>query len=291
MRISPADDHTGGRGDASAPRGRAPARPRIVATDLDGTLLRSDGSVSDRTRAALRAVDDVGLHVIFVTARPPRWLPDLSNVIGSHGHVICLGGACLLDAATGRAVESDGFDDGVATDLVADLRLAVPGIALGLERISGAVYDTHFPHDEPVTAHGPRLAPVEDSFATATDPVAKLLARSSAGADADLFATVTRVAGDRAHLAYSGAVGLAELLAPRVTKAAALARWCATLGVAPADVWAFGDMPNDLPMLRWAGRSYAVDNAHPDVLTATTHRTTTNDDDGVARVLERLLDA
>ncbi|MGO2043291.1 MAG: HAD family hydrolase, partial [Cellulosimicrobium funkei] len=57
------------------------------------------------------------------------------------------------------------------------------------------------------------------------------------------------------------------------------------LGVAPRDVGAFGDRPNDLPMLRWAGRSFAVANAHPDVLAAATDRTGSNDDDGVARVL------
>ncbi|MGO2741920.1 MAG: HAD family hydrolase, partial [Cellulosimicrobium funkei] len=99
------------------------------------------------------------------------------------------------------------------------------------------------------------------------------------------FARVRDAVGDRAHLAYSGAAGLAELLAPTVTKDAALARWCARLGVEPRDVWAFGDMPNDLPMLRWAGRSFAVANAHPDVLAAATDRTGSNDDDGVARVL------
>ncbi len=96
------------------------------------------------------------------------------------------------------------------------------------------------------------------------------------------------VVGDRANLAYSGAHGLAEITGPGVTKATGLARWAATLGVGAESVWAFGDMPNDLPMLRWAGRSYAVANAHPDVLTAATHRCPANSDDGVATVLESL---
>jgi hydroxymethylpyrimidine pyrophosphatase-like HAD family hydrolase len=64
---------------------------------------------------------------------------------------------------------------------------------------------------------------------------------------------------------------------------------CADLGVDASQVVAVGDQPNDLPMLEWAGRSYAVANAHPEVLAAVDHVTASNDDDGVAQVLESLL--
>jgi hypothetical protein len=66
---------------------------------------------------------------------------------------------------------------------------------------------------------------------------------------------------------------------------------CAQRGIASDDVVAFGDMPNDLPMLRWAGHGVAVANAHPDLLTAADEVTASNDDAGVARVLERLFGA
>jgi hydroxymethylpyrimidine pyrophosphatase-like HAD family hydrolase len=88
---------------------------------------------------------------------------------------------------------------------------------------------------------------------------------------------------------YSGAVGLAEISAAGVTKAAALGDWCVSQGIDPADVYAFGDMPNDLPMLRWAGRSFGVANAHEDVLAMVDEVCASNDDDGVAQVLEVLL--
>ena len=104
-----------------------------------------------------------------------------------------------------------------------------------------------------------------------------------------LHARVEAVVGERAHLAYSGAHGLAEITGPGVTKAAGLARWAGARGIGSADVWAFGDMPNDLPMLRWAGRSYAVSNAHPDVLAAASHRCPANSEDGVAWALEALV--
>ncbi len=282
--------------------------PRVVATDLDGTLLRSDGTVSDRTRAALRASEDAGVEVVFVTARPPRWLGQLADVVGGHGHVICLGGAAVWDLATASPLDVCGFAADEAAALVTDLRAAVPGVALAFERVDGPTFDPGFrstPDDDadvvavvestlaaPGAGTGTRWpvgkilardpgAPVED--APATQPV--VVADGQTTAQEGFFARVREAVGDRAHLAYSGAAGLAELLAPAVTKDAALARWCARLGVDARDVWAFGDMPNDLPMLRWAGRSFAVANAHPDVLAAATDRTAANDEDGVAAVL------
>ena len=85
--------------------------------------------------------------------------------------------------------------------------------------------------------------------------------------------------------------GLMEISAAGVTKGVALARLCALRGVDPDDVIAFGDMPNDLPMLAWAGTSYAVANAHPSVRQAADHVAPANDDDGVASVLSELFGA
>jgi len=260
--------------------------PRVVATDLDGTLLHSDGSLSERSRVALRAVEDAGVHVLFVTARPPRWLTGLADAIGGHGHVICLGGAGVFEVATSRVSEVHAFGETAVREVVADLRRAVPGIAFGLEGPDGPSFDPRFyAEDDHVVAEAPRV-PVEDLL---DQPVGKLLARHREMPDETFFDAVRETVGDRAMLAFSGAAGLAEMTAPGVTKATALEHWCSSRGIDAADVWAFGDMPNDLPMLRWAGRSIAVANAHPDVLAAATHSTTSNDDDGVARALEALV--
>ncbi|AEG43401.1 HAD family hydrolase [Isoptericola variabilis] len=281
------------------------ALPRLVATDLDGTLLRSDGTVSDRTRRVLAAVEEAGVEVVFVTARPPRWLDALAHVVGRHGRVICLGGAAVWDLAGCSALEVTGFDAATALELVADLRSAVPGVALAVERTDGPAFDPWFPKDEPHLPAALRAVPVEEVLDGGA-PVGKLLAlRPGSGlstrpgdvvrgatADAvqdEFFARVRGTVGERAHLAFSGAAGLAELLAPGVTKDAALARWCARLGVDRADVWAFGDMPNDLPMLRWAGRGIAVANAHPDVLACADAIVGSHDEDGVAAALEEAL--
>ncbi|WP_328798980.1 HAD family hydrolase [Puerhibacterium puerhi] len=281
--------------------------PRVVATDLDGTLLRSDGTVSARTRRVLAQVEAAGVELVMVTARPPRWLGEVADAAGGHGRVICLGGAAVWDLASGRALDVRGFDDAVARALVADLRAAVPGVRLAFERVDGPTFDPGFRATADDDAAAGPVAP-EASLGADAPPVAKILARAggdgasrAAGsgpataphaptaAQEAFLDRVREVAGERAHLAYSGAAGLAELLAPTVTKDAALARWCARLGVEAADVWAFGDMPNDLPMLRWAGRAIAVGNAHPHVLAEADAVVGDNDADGVAEALEKAL--
>ncbi|MFI6428368.1 HAD family hydrolase [Promicromonospora sp. NPDC050880] len=286
----------------------SPARlPRVVATDLDGTLLRSDGKVSDRTRQVLADLDAAGVEVVFVTARPPRWLNHLADAVGGHGRVICIGGACVLDLASGETLDTCGFDDDAVRAVVGGIRTALPHAALAVERPDGVAFDPRYPKREPALDPELWAVPVEETLGAtgARGPVAKILALDPAyvpppGVFADppeeirlaqesFFTAVRAAVGEHAHLAYSGAVGLAELMPPGVDKAAALARWCARLGVDAADVWAFGDMPNDLPMLTWAGRGIAVANAHAEVLARADAVVGHHDDDGVAEHLAGLL--
>lgn len=278
--------------------------PRVVATDLDGTLLRSDGKVSDRTRQVLADLDAAGVEVVFVTARPPRWLDHLADTVGGHGRVICIGGACVLDLASGETLETCGFDDDAVRAVVTGIRTALPHAALAFERPDGVTFDPAYPNREPALDSGLWSVPVEDTLG-ARGPVSKILALDPARipppgilldppedirlAQEEFFTAVRAAVGEYAHLAYSGAVGLAELMPPGVDKAAALARWCTRLGVDAADVWAFGDMPNDLPMLTWAGRGIAVANAHADVLACADAVVGHHDADGVAEELATAL--
>lgn len=260
--------------------------PRIIATDLDGTLLRSDLSISVRTMEVLRALERRNTHVLFVTARPPRWMEPLAQAVGGHGRAICLNGACVYDFDSGQSSEIFGFEHESLTKIVTELRTEIPGIMFAAERVTGAVFDPHFysPHPfGPETLH----MPVEHARDQVTG---KLLARMPGLADDKFFGLIEEVIGDRALLAYSGANGLAEMTAPGVTKAAALSRWADAKGILAKDVWAFGDMPNDIPMLSWAGTGIAVANAHPDAKAAADRITQSNDHDGVAAALEPLLD-
>ncbi|MBE1878842.1 HAD family phosphatase [Myceligenerans sp. TRM 65318] len=270
----------------------APAnRPRVIATDLDGTLLRTGGTVSDRSREALAAVEDEGIEVVFVTARPARALGHLADLVGGHGHVICFGGGAVWDLAADQVIESWGFADDVVGSLVAELRTTLPDVALVAERVSGPAYDPAFVSSpdfaEPGITAAHRALLVEHTLGL--DPVLKLIAQSPVTEPGALQDVVGRIAHGRANLAYSGAIGLAELNPLDVTKSATLERWCDRLGVVARDVWAFGDMPVDLPMLRWAGRGIAVANAHEAVLAGADDVVGSNDEDGVAIALEKLL--
>ncbi|MDQ2757500.1 MAG: Cof-type HAD-IIB family hydrolase [Actinomycetota bacterium] len=260
-------------------------RARVVASDLDGTLLRTDGSLSDRTRAAWASAEQAGLSTVLVTARPPRWLDELESIVGAHGVALCGNGAFVYDVPSRTVIAQHGFDLPDVALLVGDLRRELPGIVFGAERRTGLSLDDGYHSDYPVPA-GALRGPVEE---LSGDPVGKLLARHPHLGDEAFRARVAEVVGERGVVAYSGAGGLAEISAPGVTKAAALGRWCADLGVPASAVWAFGDMPNDLPMLVWAGTGVAVANGHADVVGAADLVTGANDDDGVARVVEHLV--
>jgi len=270
-------------GDSSA--GTGSGSVRLVATDLDGTLLGTGGVCSARARAALAAVEGAGIQVVFVTARPPRWLHDLADLVGEHGLALCCNGAFVYDVRNRRVLDEHCMAAEGVRRIAADLRIAVPDIVFAVEsrigfgRERGYVDDHTTPQDASALTLEELLVPLPG----------KVLARSDDLPESQFFQVVGEVVGDRAVVSSSGACGLAEISAVGVTKAAALRQWCATQGIDSADVFAFGDMPNDLPMLRWAGRSFGVANAHPDVLDMVDEVCDSNENDGVAQIIESLL--
>ena len=258
---------------------------RLVATDLDGTLLSSDGLCSGRTRTALAAVERSGMRVVLVTARPPRWLHDLADLVGEHGLALCSNGAFVYDVRSRQIREEHCMAAGVVESLAVDLRDALPGIVFAVESRAGFGRERNY-LDEFTTPQDVWAVRLEELL----DPLpGKMLARCHKVPAVQFHRVVDEVVGDRAVVSYSGASGLAEISAAGVTKAAALQGWCAAQGIDSTEVFAFGDMPNDLPMLRWAGRSFGVANAHPDVLDVVDQVCASNNDDGVAQVLEELL--
>lgn len=263
------------------------SRPRLIATDLDGTFLRSDGSVSERTARAWAGLADQGIETVLVTARPPRWMHNLTHVVGRHGLAICGNGAFVYEVESRRILETHAFEPELVANLITDLREAVPSVQLATETAAGAFFEDGWPRSYfemaiTYTARG-RTPPLLQS------PVGKLLALAPGIPTEEFLQTVRDVVGERGELAYSGALGLAEISAVGVTKAVALERWARGRDIAAERVWAFGDMPNDLPMIEWAGVGIAVANAHPDVLAAADLVAPSNDEDGVAVTVEPLL--
>jgi hydroxymethylpyrimidine pyrophosphatase-like HAD family hydrolase len=268
----------------------APATPpKLVATDLDGTLLRSDGTLSGRTAAALAAAGEAGIHLALVTGRPPRSLPSLHGGIGRHFAITANGAAVY--APDGTAVRLSPFPAASVAALVARVRAAVPGASFAFE------YESAFGHEPayPAWSYGESavdlIGTAEELLARAPGrPVFKILAHHPTLPLHDFHVRARLSAGADAETTHSTGLALVEFSAPGITKASALTAWSAQLGLRPEDIAAFGDMPNDLPMLRAVGRSYAMANADPEVKQAARFHTASNDEDGVAQMLERFVE-
>ncbi len=267
----------------------------MVATDLDGTLLRTDNTVSARTRAALRAADSAGLLVAFVTGRPPRWLDEVITETGHHGVAVGANGAVLYDLASQTVLASHPLRPDALRVLTSELRAAYPAVHFAAEYGDSFGAEPGYVHDWAINPRTDRrgrpiAAPLVADLATIISrPAVKLLAKDR-DADADgLLASAERLLAGRASVTHSSSFGLLEIAAPGVSKASGLAELAARHQILPAQVVAIGDMPNDVPMLQWAGRSYAVANAHPAVQAAADAVVGGNDDDAVAELIEGLL--
>ncbi|GGR47927.1 Cof-type HAD-IIB family hydrolase [Streptomyces netropsis] len=273
---------------------RPAATPRLIATDLDGTLLRDDKTVSDRTVAALAAAEAAGIDVFFVTGRPARWMDVVSDHVHGHGLAICANGAAVVDLHDGgRFVEVRPLERAEALAAVESVRAAVPGVSFAVEHTTGILYETRYPpfYLDPgsVIDSAEHLLANGSSGGAPADPILKLLAHHPDLGPDDFLARARTAGGAHGSFTRSSPTALLEISGLGVSKASTLAQCCAERGISPEEVVAFGDMPNDLEMLTWAGTSYAMANAHPEVLAATTNRTAANTEDGVAAVIEQIL--
>ena len=255
--------------------------PRLVATDLDGTLVRSDGTVSPRTRAVLDELDRRGVPVVFVTGRPLRWAEEVFPYVGGHGLAVVANGGLVWDVARSRPHLERPIDTEVGRAVCRDVRAGVPGSAFAVETLRGIALEPEFLERFPVPADS-RRASIHDLM---DGSVLKVLARHEELEALEFWEAAEAIAGDRVTITWSSDSALLEVSAAGVTKASTLEVLCADLGIAAAEVIAFGDMPNDLPMLDWAGTSYAMERAHPTVTAAAGHVAPDHDDDGVAQVL------
>ncbi|MGB2970367.1 MAG: HAD hydrolase family protein [Candidatus Nanopelagicales bacterium] len=288
-------------------------RRRMIATDLDGTLLQPDGTVSPRSAAALELARRNGLLVTLVTGRPPRWLAPVANQTGWHGYAAAANGAVLIDLDKRVVEETFPIAGEAANEAVARIREFMPGATFGVENVRAGTplrsTPTDNPYDQaPLTntefGHEPgfraRLGiPIEAPVAPIADLIArgdvvKLLARGPDGGlldPDDTMVQLTEVLAGVVTVTHSTPSSvLLELSAATTSKESGVAWLAKTHGIAREDVIAVGDMPNDLPMLRWAGEGWAVGNAHAHVLAevGADRILPPHTEDGVAGLIERI---
>ncbi|MEU8585630.1 HAD family hydrolase [Streptomyces sp. NPDC048664] len=264
----------------------APLAYELIATDLDGTLLRGDDTLSDRSRAALARVAAAGAHHLVVTGRPaPRVRPLLED-LGGRGLAVCGQGAQVYDAGADRLLFSVTLDRDLAETALGKIEAEVGQVyaAVDQDGVDGlTLIEPGYLMPHPFLP-AVRVERRDDLWC---EPISKVLLRHHTLTD-DELATVARGAvGSLATVTMSGP-GTVELQPCGITKATGLALAAEFLGLRRSRTLAFGDMPNDIPMFQWAARGVAMANAHPELKAVADEITTSNEDDGIAVVLERL---
>lgn len=266
--------------------------PLLIASDVDGTLLDPFERMTPRTAAVLRRTIAAGVPVVLASGRPPRWIPSVAQAAGLSGYAVCANGAVLYDIAADRVVDVQGLLPPMLMGaVVAELEKVLPGCGFAAERIGTRAIDPeirnlviepgyHNPWGDGEGIESPRAEVIGR-------PATKLLV-SHPGMRSDEMAEAARAVLDSSvDITFSAGYGLIEIAARGISKASGLAKVAEWLGVSAERTIAFGDMPNDLEMLRWAGHGVAMANAHPLVLAAADEVTGPNTEDGVAQVLER----
>lgn len=260
---------------------------QLVATDLDGTIVPREGAVSPRTIAALRACERAAVPVVVVTGRPTRWLPATLAETGLSGYAICANGAVVYDCARHRIERAWTIPLDTVAEVVRRLRSELTDPVVALETTTGFLREPGYHTSYADTEVRPRLS-VEQMLAQRPD-VVKVLVRARGLGD-DLLDTARAVAGDLVEPTHSNASdNLLELGPAGVSKAVTLERLCHARGVSASSVIAFGDQPNDIPMLVWAGVGYAMADGHPHAIAAADEVAPPCAQDGVAQVLETRL--
>lgn len=270
--------------------------PRFVISDLDGTLLDKNERVSPRLREAVGRMAEYGTTFTLATGRPARWVLPVIEQLPVQPMCVCANGAVVYDSATDeivRAVELAPETLGRVVDLLSDALSGTPlaNTGFAVERTGTSAFDRADELFCVTENYGHAWISDEHRVLNKTDlvalPAVKLLVRNESVSSQELYEAVApHLDPAEVNATFSWGGGLVEISAPGISKRSSLEWIVERLGVSPEQAIAFGDMPNDLEMLAWAGTGVAMGNAHDDVKKAADMVTLSNNDDGVARVLK-----
>ncbi|MFF2409956.1 HAD family hydrolase [Streptomyces sp. NPDC058092] len=258
----------------------------MAATDLDGTLLRSDHTFSQRTLTALGRAKQAAVRHVLVTGRPAAGCAPFFDQLGYSGPAVCGQGAQIYDASAGRLLSSASLSTDLARSVVERISAEVGPLALAvaLSGLNGQfVVTPEFGASREMRPY--TLVPRRRIW---DEPIDKVFLRHATLTDGDLAAVAARSAGDAVSVTHSGP-DMVEILPLGIRKSVGLARVAQHYAVRSEDVIAFGDMPNDIPILNWAGYGVAMANCHPELKAVADEVAPSHDEDGVAAVLERFL--
>ncbi len=270
-----------------------PARaPRLIASDIDGTLLDRNHRVPRRNRDAVARAVQQGAYFALSTGRPFRWIAPVLEQLPVRPVCVTSNGAVLYDSAEDRVMSAHELSPAALAEVV-DVALTVLGtVGFGAERAGGSLADAvenlfvverHYSENALFEGFG-----VVSMGELVGQPAVKFLIRNTDYTAPELYELIApHIDPELAHLTYSMQEGILEVAAPNVTKRRGVEWLAEHIGVAQQETIAFGDMPNDIEMLTWAGCGVAMENAHPEVKAAADAVTVANHQAGVAKVLER----
>ena len=259
---------------------------RLVAVDLDGTLLTREKRVSPRTRRALAALTAQGCHVIVATGRPFAVLRVFCAGVALTAPQITFNGAVIHDPTAGRDLYRQLVPPTYVRPTI-DFFVEA-GVPSALYTTDGLYLDQRMPN--PADWTPPPLPPatcLDDMRQAADHPSIKVVGQADPETIARLRPHAVATFGRDLYVTQTAA-NLLEFLHPDVSKGSALRRVAALLGVAREEIIAFGDSHNDLTMFAYAGLAVAMRNATPEVREGADLVTESNEEDGVAVALARL---
>ncbi|EXU91526.1 HAD family hydrolase [Streptomyces noursei] len=259
---------------------------KLIATDLDGTLLRHDESVSARTRQALAAATAAGAAHIVVTGRAVPWTRHILDALDYQGLAVCGQGAQVYHAGERRLLTSVTLDRQLAGLALSKIEAEVGPLHLAASRDGLAGEVLVGPGYQVQEGPLPNVL-IDDPGELWAAPLNKVYIQHPTLADDALARAARQVAGDLVGVMVAGP-RIVELLPLGLTKATGLSLAARRLGITAKETLAFGDMPNDIPMFAWAAHGVAMAGAHDELKAVADEITASNEDDGVALVLERL---
>ena len=264
-------------------------RPKLIGTDLDGTIVAHYGFISERTKIAFTAAHEAGIHTYFVTGRPIRWMVEIKENF-NFGTSICANGAMLYDFINQKILEQWLFSPESQLETINRLREVIPSVNFAVE------IDEQFHREKDYLARwdtGIDDVGVNKIEEVINKPALKMLARcgdASMSSD-EMMSVATKALVGIATVTHSNSTdSLLEISADGVSKGATLSKIAARHGLTGEDCVTFGDNPNDFSMLSWASRSWAMEDGHPDLMKYAKFQTDAHQEDGVAKVIERLLE-
>ena len=263
-------------------------RPKLIATDLDGTIVAHYGFISDRTKIAFAAAHAAGIHIYFITGRPIRWMKEIKDNF-NFGLGVCGNGALLYDFINEKVLEEWSFSIEAQLETVKRLRQVIPPVSFATEIGEEFLREKKYVPRWDIGEDNVGVDLIEEVI---TAPALKMLARCSDGefSSDEMLALASKALEGIATVTHSNSTdSLLEISAVGVSKGATLSRVAGRLGLTADDCVTFGDNPNDFSMLSWASRSWAMADGHPDLMKYAKFQTDPHQEDGVAKVIEQLL--